>query len=383
MKFNFKKTCLVLCLGSSVAFGVDSQDSLIFSSEKIANSYNMAYKQNKGFDNKSWLQSIDIANQFVSNFVVSKNPNYREAQNFYLSCIKEGLEDSKSALENKKYEYFFSHVDKLSNWEEALKIMTLDEKKATSDLTSEELDEVKRIISRDEKVKPNRAIPPEADRCFEAITVKRTRLGNSDTMVNLETSELDISAIISFNSLPRFKSEEEKRSDFGFAIGTDPSINYNSGKTSKYVTNLDEYKTVYSLTSGSFYRGSDFRIRFNKDNGFLFLQDLTLVGDSTQIRSISKGTKSNIDVNLLKKIEVEDSTKLPKKTDLFFDFDLQKEEALAVQMRFLEKKSSFKFFEGGDVAEWIVNFVRSKNKDMVINLMNDVLLKQSIENSNK
>jgi hypothetical protein len=93
MNFNFKKTFLVFCLAIRFTFGIDSQDSLIFSSEKIANFYNVIYKQNKGFNSKSWLHSIDIANQFVSNFSISKKPNCSKSQNFYIYGIIKEVKD--------------------------------------------------------------------------------------------------------------------------------------------------------------------------------------------------------------------------------------------------------------------------------------------------
>jgi len=62
---------------------------------------------------------------------------------------------------------------------------------------------------------------------------------------------------------------------------------------------------------------------------------------------------------------------------LIFDFDLGKEDHLAVQMRFLQTKSSFFGNRDGDVAEWIVNFVRGKDVNKVTDLMNNYLLKKT------
>ncbi|NDE11490.1 MAG: hypothetical protein EBZ95_13155 [Chitinophagia bacterium] len=296
-----------------------------------------------------------------------------------MSKIGSELKDLTCAVQEKKLEFVFSSLEKLHEFEDSLRNLQTDAKLAKQDLTLEDLQEIKRVSSQEEKVHKNLGLPPEKDRCFEAIVVKRTRFGNTEVeiMVEIATSELVSSAIISFTPLTRLVQGQDKTSGITVTASQDPSVAYNSGVTTKTVVQVDEYKQFYTLTSDSFYRGSDFRIKYNKDSGFIFLQDVAILGETTSLKSVAKGDKSKTDAKLLKQIENDDSTKMPKKIDLIFDFDLGKEDHLAVQMRFLQTKSNLGVFKDGDVAEWIVNFVRGKNANKVTDLMNNYLLKKT------
>ena len=154
-------------------------------------------------------------------------------------------------------------LDKVSTLESSLRVMVSDEEIDKADLGDEELREVKRVASVEEKTHVHRPLL-EKDRCFEAIVVKRTRLGNSNTMVDMGASELDISALVSFNSLPSFKQEENTESSLGFTASREPSIDVKYSVNKKFVINVDEYKRIYKTTANSFYRGADFRLKYNK-----------------------------------------------------------------------------------------------------------------------
>ena len=358
------------------AFAMDSTtEGLIFNPTKIT----MAFKKSQAFSETDWLQAVDQANDWLKTLSFSNRENYQKAEKYYVSKIGSELEDLTCAVQEKKLEFVFSSLEKLTEFEDCLRNLQTDAKLAKQDLTLEDLQEIKRVSSQEEKVHKNLGLPPEKDRCFEAIVVKRTRFGNTEVeiMVEIATSELISPAIISFTPLTRLVQGQDKTSGITVTMAKEPSVAYNSGKTTRTVVQVDEYKQFYTLTSDSFYRGSDFRIKYNKDSGFIFLQDVAILGETTSLKSVAKGDKSKTDAKLLKQIENDDSTKMPKKIDLIFDFDLGKEDHLAVQMRFLQTKSSLGVFKGGDVAEWIVNFVRGKDVKKVTDLMNNYLLKKT------
>ena len=358
------------------AFAMDfSTESLIFNPTKIT----MAFKNSQAFSETDWLQAVDQADNWIKTLPFSNRENYQKAEKYYVSKIGSELEDLTSAVQQKKLEFVFPSLEKLAEFEDCLRTLQADAKLATQDLTLEDLQEIKRVSSHEEKVHKNLSFPPEEDRCFEAIVVKRTRFGNTEVeiMAEIATSELVSPAIISFAPLTRLVQGQDKTSGITVTASQEPSVAYNYGVTTKTVVQVDEYKQFYTLTSDSFYRGSDFRIKYNKDSGFLFLQDVAILGETTSLKSVAKGGKSKTDAKLLKQIENDDSTKMPKKIDLIFDFDLGKEDHLAVQMRFLQTKSSLFRNRDGDVAEWIVNFVRGKDVKKVTDLMNNYLLKKT------
>jgi len=370
------KTLLCSCLISCAAFASSdpssssSSEDLIFSAQKIRRTADNIVPS-------EWTQANDALLTWAKSISLSAKPHYRQAEEFYIQKIHEEVADLSRILGQKKWEFFLPGLDKVSMLESSLRVILSDEAIDEADLSDEELREVKRVVSQEEKVHPVRAIPPEKDRCFEAIVVKRTRQGNSDTMIDMGTSELDIPAVISFNSLPKFKHEETTEASLGFKASREPSISVNYKVNSKFVINVDAYKSIYQVTANSFYRGTDFRLKYNKSDGFLFLTDLTIVGEDTALKSVFQGTKSKADPNLLKGISEDDSARFPGKIDLIFEFDLGGGKDLAFQMRLKEKKTKFFALKGKDTNEWIVNFVRSKDQSVVMHLMNTILCKES------
>ena len=100
------------------------------------------------------------------------------------------------------------------------------------------------------------------------------------------------------------------------------------------------------------------------------------------MKSVSQGTKSRVDPRLLKSLTEDDFSRLPGKIDLVFEFDLGQEKALAFQMCLKEKKTRlFGKGTGKDANEWIVNFVRSQDASLVMELMNNVLSKAGHDKS--
>jgi hypothetical protein len=368
-------SCLISCaaFASSEPSSSSSSEELIFSAQKIRRT------ADKSVVPSEWTQANHDLLHWAKSIPLSSKPHYRQAQEFYIQKIHEEVADLARILEQKKWEFFLLGVDKVSTLESSLRVLVSDETLDTADLNDEDVREVKRVVSfsSEEKVHINRAIPPEKDRCFEAIVIKRTRQGNSDTMIDMGTSELDSPALVSFTSLPKFKHEETTEKSIGFTVSREPALDVKYGVNSKFVINVDAFKSVYQVTANSFYRGADFRLKYNKSDGFLFLTDLTLVGEDTSLKSVFQGTKTKADHALLTGISEDESARLPGKIDLIFEFDLGGRKDLAFQMRLKEKKTKLFAFKGKDTNEWIVNFVRSKDLKVVMHLMNTVLCKDS------
>ena len=383
---NLKALLLCSCFISCAAFASeckqqDESDGLIFSSQNLR----LACKNHQKTPDvvvREWKQSTDRLLQWTRSVGLSSKPHYRQAEEFYIKQIMDKSKDVARFLDKQNWEFFFPLSDHLSTLEHSLRVMIDDERIDPSDLSEEEFREVTRAVTQDEKIHPNRTIPPEKDRCFEAIVVKRTRLANSDTMIDMGSSELDIAALISFNNLSKFKHEETTDTGVDFTVSQTPSVNVKHNVNSKYVINVGDYQNIYQVTANSFYRGSDFRIKYNKGDGFLFLTDLTILGETASLKSVSQGTKSRVDPRLLKSLTEDDFSRLPGKIDLVFEFDLGQEKALAFQMVLKEKKTRlFGKGTGKDANEWIVNFVRSQDANLVMELMNNVLSKVSHEKS--
>jgi len=375
------KTLLCSCLISWAALASSppsssSSEDFIFSAQKLLAAH-QAYEHSVPVTPSDWAQAHEELLHWTKTIPLSSKPLYRQAEEFYIQKIHETGADLSRILQQKKWEFLFHELDTLSTLESSLRVLVSDETLDTADLKDEDLREVKRVVSSEEKVHINRAIPPEKDRCFEAIVIKRTRQGNSDTMIDMGTSELDSAAVVSFTSLPKFKHEETTEKSIGFTVSREPSLDVKYGVNSKFVINVDAYKSIYQVTANSFYRGADFRLKYNKNDGFLFLTDLTLVGEETALKSVFQGTKAKADHALLTGISDDESARLPAKIDLIFEFDLGGGKDLAFQMRLKEKKTKLFAFKGKDTNEWTLNFVRSKDLKVVMHLMNTVLCKES------
>jgi hypothetical protein len=368
---NFYKIILISGVLASAVLGMESKKEVpIFDGHRIR----AAYEKKSTFSTDEWVVAAGQAQKWAQDLSLSKFPCYKAAELFYVQKIKEESADLLHSLEKKNAQFIFHGLNKLSHLEDALRVLVADAGYAKEDLTDEDVKEVKRAVVSEEKVHVNRTIPPDADRSFEAIVITRTRLNDSDTIVDIGASELDVAAVLSFSGIPKFVHETEKTKDSGFTIGSDSGVSFNSGKTTKIVHNVDEFKKMYSLTADTFYKEFNFRIKFNKDDSYLFLQDLTMLGETADFKSICHGPKNESDLKLFKHIVEDDATKLPSKQDLAFKFSSGKESIFAVQIRLTEMKSRF-IRKDKEVSEWIVNFVKGKDGDAVTNLMNGVLLK--------